>query len=86
MKRGKPETLHAILCAIASFSSYDGAKRTYLMYRSNTSYMTLREYLRELAQSGLALERENRVFITEKGREFIATYARAMSGTNQIIR
>lgn len=54
----------------------DGAKKTWIMYKSNLSYELLTKYLEEIVAAELIVFEANtqKYVITSKGREFLRKY------------
>jgi len=51
-------------------------KKTRIMYQANLSYVQLEKYLRVLLDGGLVqCDKDSCYLITQKGREFLKTYA-----------
>jgi len=69
--RGKLDIIADVLKA-----ARDGAKKTWIMYKSNLSYELLTKYLDEIMAAELMVfEAETqRYIITAKGREFLVKY------------
>jgi predicted transcriptional regulator len=69
--RGSLDIVRDILC-IASVK----VRKTRIMYQANMSYPQLEKYLRKLLNGGLVeCDGDSCYLITQKGREFLQTYA-----------
>lgn len=82
-RRSAFEVRMDILKAVADGS----AKRTHLMYRSNTSWLILRKNLESLLASGFLAEDKSQYAITGKGLEVLRDYlelARALAAPQEV--
>jgi predicted transcriptional regulator len=80
VKRERLEVIHDILRAV---QEKDGRIRpTHVMYRANLSHQMLDEYLKELIEKDLLVEKQTKnsktFSLTDKGFEFLEKYRQMM--------
>ena len=72
-RRGKIDIIANILLI-----AQDSSKKTQIMYDANLSFQQLKNYLKNLTESGLLVEKKDgnsRIYkTTEKGKEFLKYY------------
>lgn len=76
-KRDRLEIIHDILAVIRDKG--DKIKPTHILYKSNLSHQRLQEYLSELIEKGLLLEKEDKkgkktYALTDQGYNYLADY------------
>lgn len=77
-KRGRMEIISDMLEIIREKGG--NIKPTHLMYKANLSHKQMKVYLDDLMEKDLVkkeeIKKENRIVITQQGREFIVHYTR----------
>jgi len=73
-RRSRMDIICTILKAIGD--SDRGARKTYILYRSNLSHPMLNRYLDFILECGLVKAEKSVYYIGEKGLEFIRAYER----------
>jgi predicted transcriptional regulator len=64
--RGRQEIYQDIL---ETCNNYDGVNRTHIMYEGMMSFGQLKEYMADVLDKGLVVERKKKFYLTDKGRE-----------------
>lgn len=77
-KRDRLEIIHDILHVIREKG--EKVKPTHILYKSNLSHQRLQEYLKELMEKGLIIEKELKkkkktYILTDKGFSYLQDYA-----------
>nr|CAH65785.1 putative transcriptional regulator [Sulfolobus neozealandicus] len=65
-KRTKYEILHDILSVCEN-----GAKKTWIMYKANLSHELTNEYINELIEKGLIVQKDGLYYLTDKGKQLL---------------